>query len=411
MEKLKKRGQAQREVKPPVADGLELRIDTCVHGGDGLARLDGHTYFVTGGLPGDLVKTGPVYQKSKCYFTEVAEVLEPSPFRRSPPCELASSCGGCDWQHVEREAQVELKINIFKDGLRRLGGVKGTNELNVQSYFGQENAYRHRAQFKLSDSGSCGFFAKKSHEVIDIRNCPVLVDELNTFAAEVREYIKTEPLKDVTQIKAMAGSKGQVASHPHLENICSEKVEVAVNGFTFEVSGQSFFQQNREMTPILGQWVADQFKGEFGLDLFGGSGFFSLMIQDKVKEVLLVERDQHLVDLARETFRRHDLSHLKAEAMSTEAFFKSTLAKNLSPATSVVVDPPRAGLGKTVCEKLSRLSIKQLIYVACDPATQARDVKWLSEMGGFVISKAALFDLYPNTHHMETVLVLERAQL
>jgi tRNA/tmRNA/rRNA uracil-C5-methylase (TrmA/RlmC/RlmD family) len=114
------------------------------------------------------------------------------------------------------------------------------------------------------------------------------------------------------------------------------------------------------------------------------------------------------VDLARRTFKKHGLSHLKAEAMTAEAFFKSKLVKTLPSKMSVIVDPPRAGLGKFVCEKISSLAMKQLIYVACDPATQARDLKWLMEMGGFNVSKAALFDLYPNTHHMETALVLSR---
>ena len=408
----KQHDRPRREKKSPVSQGAELTIETCVHGGDGLARHDGKTYFVTGGLPGDVVKTGPIYKKGNCFFTEVTEVLVSSEMRRSPPCSLANDCGGCDWQHVKYPAQVDIKVSIFKDGLRRLGFVKNTENLVVETYFGKERAYRHRAQFKISESGEVGFFAKNSHEVIQIPHCPVLVDELNSFMNELNKehHEHAVQLQGVSQIKAMAGSKGEVASHPYLPTLSVKNVEVEVNGYALDVSGQSFFQQNRELTPVLGKWVAEQCDGDFALDLFGGSGFFSLMIQNKVKKILLIERDPHLVDLAKKTFEKHGLSHLTAESMSAEAFFKSR-AKSISAQTTVIVDPPRAGLGRIVCEHLSRLNMKQLIYVACDPATQARDIRWLSEMGGFEIKKAALFDLYPNTHHMETVLVLERTKL
>lgn len=378
-----------------------VTIEKCVFGGDGLARHDGRTYFVSRALPGEKVQLGPVYKKKQVYLSSVQEIIEASPYRREAPCSYYDECGGCNWQHVEYEHQLELKLSMVKESLNHVFGEDCIPEIELIS--GEEWYYRHRAQLKVRD-GEIGFFANKSHDVVDILHCRVLCKELNVFMNEARDY----DLSHIKEIKVIAGSHGKVASYPILQESTVMIDEMDVNGKKIEVTGMSFFQQNRELTPKLGDWVRKRVKGGNVIDLFGGSGFFSLMVHDSVKEVVLVELEESLTRLAEKNVLNNKAENIEVVCSSVDNFFSSEHFKDLSHDVTVIVDPPRGGLSRSTVEVLSNTPMEQLIYVACDPNTQVRDVKLLKEQGGFEIKECALFDLYPNTHHMETVLVLQR---
>lgn len=410
-------------------EGAELRLEKMVHGGRAMGYHDGSTFFVKGGLSQELVSICKVQKKGKVFMAEVEDVLEPSPFRRSSPCDHFGKCGGCDWLHIEHLEQLKFKEQIFRDGLKRMGGLQKVDDLEVEVHHGSEWAYRHRAQFRIDDSGRCGFYAERSHQVVEIDQCPVLVPELQEMLQAVREkgfayfsrqrsasknkkgkgkrnHIHVE--NKALQVKAMSGSLRDVATYPTLSQESSKTVKVLMGSLEFEVHPNGFFQQNRDLTEVMGRWVADVVSFDQVVDLYGGSGFFSMMLAERASRVLLVERDRHLVDNATEHFKKHGFDHLRAVAMPAEEALSQGSELQLCPETTVVVDPPRGGLGAAVCECLNASELRELIYVACDPATQARDLKWLREGGRFVLQKAAMFDLYPGTHHMETVLVLKR---
>jgi 23S rRNA (uracil1939-C5)-methyltransferase len=377
-----------------------VEIEKCVHGGDGLARHEGKTYFVSGGVPGDIVSLHSVTRKKRSFFAQIERVIEPSSDRRDPPCQYYLKCGGCNWQHMTHEAQLKHKALIFKDTLRFLGGIN--DDIQVENISGEEWNYRHRAQFKI-EGDSVGFYGRKSHEVVDINSCPVLTADIN----ESLQALKEASLSEAQQIKIFSNEKGELASEPTIHDLTQEKVCTEINGVRMMVSGGGFFQQNRELTPQLGKWVAQTLKGEYAIDLYGGSGFFSWMIHEQVKEVLLVEKEPRLVSLAEETMKLNGIKNVKPHCMTAEKFFSSQQFKKIKSDGTLIVDPPRGGLHKTILPRLAKLKCARIIYVSCDPATQARDIKVLSASGNFILSRAALFDLYPNTNHMESVVVLD----
>lgn len=382
-------------------EDLIVEIEKCVHGGDGLARHGGKTYFVAGAVPGDVVSLCSVTQKKRSFFAEIKEIIKPSPDRREAPCSHYQECGGCNWQHMTHGAQLKSKLAIFNDTLRFLGGIK---ELPlVESLSGNEWNYRHRAQLKV-EGGKVGFFSRKSHRVIDLDHCPVMTEGINASLAS----FKKSYLEKIHEIKLFANRKGELATEPIIPNVSQRKVSTEINGVRMMVSGGGFFQQNQELTPLMGSWVAQSLKGAYAIDLYGGSGFFSWMIHDKVKEVLLVERERELVSLAEETMKLNRISNVRAHCMTAEKFFSSKHFKKIKTDSTLIVDPPRGGLHKKILPLLSQLECTRIIYVSCDPATQARDLKVLLSSGKFSLMKAALFDLYPNTHHMESAVILDR---
>jgi 23S rRNA (uracil1939-C5)-methyltransferase len=382
------------------ADEVIVNIEKCVHGGDGLARHDGKTYFIKDGIPGDTVSLRSITKKKRSFFAEIERVIKPSADRREPPCLHYSECGGCDWQHMTHNAQLKYKVAIFKDTLRFLGGVE--ESVQVESISGKEWNYRHRAQLKVQEN-SIGFYARKSHEVVAIESCPVLTEEINSSL----QAFKEQDLSDIQQIKVFSNHKGVIASEPQFNNISTHEVCTEINGKQLMVSGSGFFQQNRELTPLLGSWVAKAVKTDYVIDLYGGSGFFSWMVHDQVKEIMLVEKEPELIRLAEETKRINNISNVKTLKMTAEKFFISQHFKNIKKHATLIVDPPRGGLHKNILPRLTKLRCARIIYVSCDPATQARDIKILIASGKFTLSQTALFDLYPNTHHMESVIILD----
>jgi 23S rRNA (uracil1939-C5)-methyltransferase len=385
------------------SEDLIVEIEKCVHGGDGLARHEGKTYFVEGGVPGDIVSLCSVKQKKRSFFAEIKEVIRSSSDRREPPCIHYKDCGGCDWQQMTHEAQLKSKMSIFKDTLRFIGGID--HPIQIESVSGKEWKYRHRAQFKV-EGDAVGFYARKSHRVVEINACQVLTDDINDSLNSIKENAPD----NVSQIKIFSSLNGKLATEPLLSQISTKKVETEINGVRVMVSGGGFFQQNRELTPQLGAWVAESLMGDYGIDLYGGSGFFSWMIHDRVKEVLLVEKEPELIHLAEETTKLNNIKNVKTHCMTAEKFFSSQHFKKIREDATLILDPPRGGLHKKILPQLAKLKCARIIYVSCDPATQARDIKSLCSAGKFEIKKAALFDLYPNTHHMESVIILDHHQ-
>jgi 23S rRNA (uracil1939-C5)-methyltransferase len=383
---------------------IVIQIEKLVHGGLGIGFHGGKTYFVEGVCPGETVLLKDCTSVGRNTFAKVGELMQASPQRRQPFCSVVDECGGCDWQHLNYKAQLEAKKSIFIDCLKRLGKLPDFPEVEI--FFGDEQHYRHRAQFK-TDGAKVGFYGAQSHQVVEFSQCPILVDELNDFAKALRQ-VPPQQLAKLKDIKAIAGSEGQVASEPAFQNYSSTATSITCQGFKFVVSGDGFFQQNRNLTGQMGGWVQQQLQGDLCYDLFGGSGFFSLMVHKSFKRVILIERSKALVKLAKATFQANRVFNIQAKSMSSETFFQSLRSETQPQSCSIIVDPPRGGLSPEVREGIINSTCESLVYVACDPATQARDLGELVRLGGFQLKKLALFDLYPNTHHMETAGVLVR---
>jgi len=383
-----------------VRNTLPLTIEKLVSGGYGLARIDGKAVFVIGGLPGETVTAEKSPSKGGVEFYRAIEIVSPSPFRRAPACPHFGICGGCSWLDFEYTAQVEAKLSIFAEQLRRVGKIH--NIPSVIPFTGCESGYRRRAQIKFDrESHTAGFFKADSNEVVSITHCPLLDSALNDVLLKIPSYIDSVP-SHARHIRLLGADSG-VLSSPVLDNCTTEKGVITVGSNKIAVSGDSFFQSNRFLTEALSNWVSDHASGEYCIDLFGGAGFFSLAAGRNFKKGLLVEQNQEMAKSAEKSFGENGLSHFTARGITAELFFKNTLKKEIP---TVIVDPPRTGLAKEVRLGIAALIPETIIYISCDPSTQARDLGFFINEKGYRITAAALFDLYPNTHHIETGVVL-----
>ena len=379
-----------------------VTIEKLVFGGLGLARTDEGVIFVSEVAPGETVSIEPAGKKGGIAYARPLEILRASLDRRDPPCAHARICGGCDWLHLTHKAQLSIKGGIFTDCMQRIGRLTGLPQL--ESIAAQEFGYRHRAQFKIDENNNVGFFARNSNTVVSLAHCPQLVDPLNRLLLALSED-KTRISSGTRSLMAVAGDNGRVASFPLLPGLTDEHVTITVGNRSFEVAGSGFFQSNRPLLEQLGTWAGPSIGGNHCIDLYGGSGFFSMMLADRFKKGLLIESDSDLVTAAKKNFERNNIGHFRA---------RQGMAQNLrSIATSFAVDvlfldPPRPGLMRKVREAIAAVQPATILYVSCNPSTQARDAGFLVNQAEYKIARAAVFDLYPNTHHMEAVMILNK---
>jgi 23S rRNA (uracil1939-C5)-methyltransferase len=378
-----------------------VTIEKLVFGGAGLARTADGVILVADALTGETVRIEQTGKKGGVATARAVEVLSASSDRRAPPCPVAGICGGCDWQHLVYKAQGAAKIAIFDDCMKRIGRIR---ELpGIEFFSADEFGYRHRVQLKIT-AHDVGFFAKRTNEVVPIDRCPLLVDPLNRLLAALKGRLPTLP-SPIRNLMAIAGDGGEVASFPIIDTLTIENVSISAGNRIFLVAGDVFFQSNRPLLEPLGNWARPHAGGDRFVDLYGGTGFFSVMLADRFAEGLLVESVGGQVEAARKNFIRNSIHHVKAVEGTAERLPSFVGSK---PVSCLIVDPPRPGLTRKVRESIATLKPATALYVSCNPSTQARDIGFLVNKAGYEITRAAIFDLYPNTHHMESVMILTR---
>jgi 23S rRNA (uracil1939-C5)-methyltransferase len=240
-----------------------------------------------------------------------------------------------------------------------------------------------------------------------VRECPLLVNPLNTLLNSIAGRKVSLP-RTIKDLSAIAGDDGAVASSPVIAGTTADKVTISAGNKVFEVSGSGFFQGNRPLLERLGSWAHAKAGGGRCVDLYGGSGFFSVMLADRFKEGLLIESESREAATAATNFKRNGIAHFSAIQGTAEHL---TSYAGTKPVDCLIVDPPRPGLTKEVRTAIAALKPLTILYVSCNPSTQARDAGYFVNQEGYSISAAALFDLYPNTHHIETILVLEKDRI
>jgi 23S rRNA (uracil1939-C5)-methyltransferase len=378
-----------------------VTIEKLVYGGAALARTESGVTFVDGALPGETVRIEVTGKKGGIAAARTVEVLAPSPDRRTPPCPVAGICGGCDWQHLSYKAQVAAKTAIFQECMQRIGRLADLPAPEVFS--ADEFGYRQRVQLKINTRGEIGFFAKRSNEVVPIRSCPLLLDPLNVLIAELPGRLPSIPAIDT--LMAVAGDNGGIASFPVIRELTAERVAITAANIKFQVAGNSFFQSNRLLLEGLGTWARPMVRGDRFVDLYGGSGFFSCMLAGRFTEGLLIESVGPQVKAAQENFNGNGINHVKAVEGRAEGLLQLAGKK---PVSCLIVDPPRAGLSQRVREAVAAMKPETIVYISCNPSTQARDVGFLVNKAGYEISNCAIFDLYPNSYHIESIVILKR---
>lgn len=425
-----------------------VSIEKLVYGGDGLAHEGDRTVFVPFVLPGEEVRVTQTAHKKKLVWAKPVEITKASPSRIAPRCSHFGTCGGCHYQHIETTEQAKLKTEILRETLSRLGGVRWDKEIPAHTAAPLE--YRNRAQWAVRSAmpRALGYFLPESANIVPIDECPVLSPLLARTFRTLQDLTRANSLPgQVVEIEAFADSSDQklalnVAFHefaaapatlvqsfrdalPQLESLLlldqkKNRFELSgpgflthsAGGFQFRVSHLSFFQVNRFLIEELLQAVVGDKKGSLALDLYAGVGFFSLPLAKAFERIISVDANLAATRDLRANAESAGLA-ITSHNLHTEEFFKKFDEKP----DLIVLDPPRSGLGQSVSAKLAELQAPEIVYLSCDPSTLARDLAVLTQTermpagtkpnaSPYEISKIEMFDLFPQTHHIETLVHL-----
>jgi 23S rRNA (uracil1939-C5)-methyltransferase len=433
-----------------MGDLLELEIEKLVFRGMGLARWTGLTVFVPCSAEGDILRARVTQVRAHYLEAETEEILIPSSQRTQPFCCHFPACGGCQWQHLSLAAQRECKAKILREQLfplQRRGGLPSWEILPTS----RAEAYRTRAQMKVRREGNrsrLGFFRPRSRDLEEVDTCPLLHPDLHGIHHGLRDLRYPAlgqlfpALKEVWFQRGSAGGEvvlalmapfGERAAlrllYQRLKEVCpnlngialafrSEKgafdvvgnpwVEMAIAGLKLKAGPTCFYQVGKEgaegIFQVIETWAALGKRARV-LDLYCGVGAFSLPLARRAEEVVGVEAHPEAAILAKENAERAGLSNVTVfHGMVEEVLSRDRMRDRFD---LVILDPPRPGLSRKAMEGLLRLASRRIIYISCDPSTLARDLDRL--MGhGYECLRIQPLDLFPQTYHMETLVLLER---
>jgi 23S rRNA (uracil1939-C5)-methyltransferase len=422
---------------------MDITIEKLVYGGEGLAHHDGSTVFVPFVLPGERVSAAPIERHKKFVRARVEQLLQAAPERAQARCPHYGVCGGCHYQHIPYQAQVEFKREILRETLRRLGRIDWTGEIAIHQ--SPPWGYRNRAQWKIrvskeaGTSGSgIGYFRANSTTLCPVEECAILSPLLEKTLLAIRSALAEKAIPpQLREIEAFAAPndtkllltatfagfparRQQLADTlrrmvPEIQSLLfhdpqSERmeldgpgyVEAEVAGFDYRVGHLSFFQVNRFLVSELAAEVAETAEGaRFALDLFAGVGLFSVLLAKRFERVVAVESNPAAArDLESNASAK---GRIEIRNVGVEQYLEDCR----ETPDLVVLDPPRVGLAREAIGHLARMAPPFITYVSCEPPTLARDLAALNK-AGYEISRVHLFDLFPQTYHIESVVRLAR---
>lgn len=377
---------------------MQVVIDKLVSGARGMCQVDGRPAFISGVLPGERVECH-VFEDKKAY-SELAldEILVPSDKRILTPCPYSGVCGGCDFDLLSGEDSALAKELIVKDTLTHIAKLSALPPFLPPAH-SSDFGYRVRARFHVDmKSRKAGFLEARGRKIIPIEDCPrlspafapLLKDQKNLFLA-ARDLMfqgKISEKTGYTEVAAFAGDDGV--------SVGEKGVTVSVGEISYRVNAAVFFQSNLLVLPSLFDFIKAETVGNTVMDLYSGVGTFSALFEGSGKKVIAVERQKQCLALARRN------------APSAESFTDDVALwakRQKGGVDTVIVDPPRVGLGYGVPEMIASWCPQRIIYVSCNAVTLARD---LGHFTGYHPVKAQVLDFYPGSSHEESVIALER---
>lgn len=427
--------------------------------GLGVARVEGQVVFVHGGVRGEVCRIRVMKVLKHLAYARVEEVLTPSPARVEPDCPHYPACGGCDFRHITYAEELEAKRRRVEDALRRVGGA----EVSVTEILGSEavDGCRNKCQFPVSRQGLAGFYRARSHEVIPAADCRAQAPQARAAARAVEGYLAEYhvPAYDETTgegllrhiyVRTSRAGRALVClvvnggALPHeaelvkrLREACPDCVGVVLSentratnvvlgdcyrtlwgedaledtlcGHTFRLAIPAFYQVNVPQAERLyakAAELAGLTGAETVLELYCGAGTITLTLAERAKRVIGAEIVPGAVENARENARRNGVDNAEFFCGDAADVAEKLASEGLRP-NVVVVDPPRKGLEEPVIASVAAMAPDRVVYVSCDCATLARDVKRFASLG-YRLERAVAVDMFPRTRHVETVVLLTR---
>ena len=446
-------------------DLVTLEIEDCGIDGEGIGKADGFTVFVKDAVIGDTVTAKIIKAKKNYGYGRLMEVLKPSPYRVEPKCEFARQCGGCQLQALSYEQQLVFKTNKVKGHLERIGGF---TDIPMEPIIGMDELfhYRNKAQFPVGRNKEgkivTGFYAGRTHNIIENRDCALGVAEnkevLDRVIAHMEKY-GIEPYNEATGkglvrhvlirygyftkevmvclilngnkipkeellVKSLCEIPGMTSitinvNKKHSNVILGEEIRLLwgqeyitdrIGDISYQISPLSFYQVNPMQTQKLyakALEYADLHGEETVWDLYCGIGTISLFLAQKAKFVRGVEIVPAAIENAKENAKLNGLENTEFFVGKAEEVLPREYKKNGVYADVIVVDPPRKGCDETLLETMVEMNPDRIVYVSCDSATLARDLKYLCERG-YELRKVCPVDQFGMTVHVETVVLLSQ---
>ena len=446
-------------------DLVTLEIEDCGIDGEGIGKADGFTVFVKDAVIGDTVTAKIIKAKKNYGYGRLMEVLKPSPYRVEPKCEFARQCGGCQLQALSYDQQLVFKTNKVKGHLERIGGF---TDIPMEPIIGMDELfhYRNKAQFPVGRNKEgkivTGFYAGRTHNIIENRDCALGVAEnkevLDRVIAHMEKY-GIEPYNEATGkglvrhvlirygyftkevmvclilngnkipkeeqlVKSLCEIPGMTSitinvNKKHSNVILGEEIRLLwgqeyitdrIGDISYQISPLSFYQVNPMQTQKLyakALEYADLHGEETVWDLYCGIGTISLFLAQKAKFVRGVEIVPAAIENAKENAKLNGLENTEFFVGKAEEVLPREYKKNGVYADVIVVDPPRKGCDETLLETMVEMNPDRIVYVSCDSATLARDLKYLCERG-YELRKVCPVDQFGMTVHVETVVLLSQ---
>lgn len=441
-------------------DRLELDVETLASSGDGLCRHEGYTLFTPGGLPGDRVLGKVIKITPRFGVVDVLKRIELSQDRVDPPCPVFFKCGGCKFQDLNYEKQLEFKVQVVKDSLKRIAHIEAPENIEI---IPADNGYQYRnkGSFALQGKGGkpqIGFYAEGSHDIADSTTCDILLPKINETKEWLRQLIEKHEISIYHERHYRGLLRGLIIRHSAstgetlvglvtykgkfprgflaeltkeddlkklgivglIQNINMQNTNVIMGfedrllwgkeryrenlgGLNFYLSLGSFFQvhsgQSEKLYTLLSQWTE---KGQTVIDAYSGSGGIALWLAKQGRNVIGIEKFAPAMEDARLSAESNGLSNCRFLTGTVEEH-APVLDETIH---TFIVDPPRKGCSEEVIQALIDAKPQQIIYVSCNPSTLARD---LEHLDGYRVQDIRLIDMFPQTQHVETVVRLTKS--
>jgi len=340
---------------------ITIRIDSLAYRGSGVGRVDNIVYFVPLAAPQELLEIEIVKEEKRYRIGRIIRIIEPSPYRIEPVCPYFGECGGCSWQHITYERQLEEKRKILEDAITRIG--KTVPEIDPVTPSPDIYGYRNRTRLKFTSGGRIGYFATGSHRLVEIDNCPILSPQINSFLPR----LKAEPALETP-------SPGEVEIYLDLEgsaqcSFISSSRKAAL----------SFSQVNHRVNSLLNSGIAGSIRGW----------------DQSAAAIRKAMQTMRKLGLQNVVYKRSDVGRALSE-----------IDRSGRSVDILIADPPRKGF-KGIIPAIVSLEAPFIFYISCVPPILARDLRELIN-AGYVIKKIVPFDMFPQTFHLETMVVLAR---
>ncbi len=382
----------------PTKERLNVTVESVAFGGQGVVRADGLVIFVPFAAPGDVLTIEIVERKKKFARGRLTKVIEPSPWRTEPLCPYFGRCGGCSYQHIDYARQLEIKRQQICEALERIGGMA---KPAVSDVIPSPRIYAYRGKAELhaaKEAGrfQLGFMDISGGRLVDIERCAIMDETINDQIRQART--KGRVPKDTDDLIFWSGPPAAAG----------EAVSRTVKNKDFLVPRTGFFQANLYLTQRMVDVVCGLIdrKVETIVDACCGSGLFSLFLSPYARRVLGIEINDQSVKYARINARRQGVQNAEFIRGNVEEVLADRVRLGAS-VDLILLDPPRTGLSAESLAAVSGLKAQDIIYISCNPATQARDIKFLSERG-YDLQRLQPLDMFAQTEHIETVALLRQ---